>query len=370
MFVTGWRNMTSAQPTTLYFDARYIRVDHHDGISRFSAGLFAAISRRIDTVAIISDLRQLDALPKHSRYILLNSPTSFLGELTIARKLNQLGAKLVFSPMQTIGSFGRKFKLVVTLHDLIYYRHPSPPPSLPWAIRAGWRLFHLSYWPQRFLLNQADAVVTVSQTTKELILRHKLTRKPVHVVYNAATSAKQQLNREHEQPKGVGKLIYMGSFMAYKNVETLVLAMNHLHDCELHLLSKIDSKTKERLQLLAPNSKLIFHNGVSDRQYLKLLDGARALVSASRDEGFGIPVIEAMGRGCPVVISDMPIFQEVGGAAALYFNCDSADDFVKSVRTLDNAKNWKKHSRLALQQAQNFNWEKSAEALIAAINSL
>ncbi len=362
--------MNSRRPTTLYFDARYIRVDHHDGISRFSAGLFSAISKRIDAVAIVSDLRQLAALPENSKFVLMNEPTSFLGELTIARKLNQLGAQVVFSPMQTIGSFGRRFKLVVTLHDLIYYVHPSAPPSLPWLIRLGWRLFHLSYWPQRILLNRADAVVTVSQTTKALIHVHKLTRKPVHVVYNAATSARQQLNHEHELPKGVGKLIYMGSFMGYKNVETLVTAMNYLDDYELHLLSKIDDTTKDRLQKLAPDSKLIFHNGVSDRQYLKHLDGARALVSASRDEGFGIPVIEAMGRGCPAVISDMPIFKEVGGVAALYFDCDSPEQFVKAVKKLGNAKTWQKHSNLAIRQAQKFNWEKSAEALIKAIDSL
>lgn len=47
----------------LYFDCRYIRVGHHDGISRFSAGLFTALAKLVDVTAVISDLRQLDKLP-------------------------------------------------------------------------------------------------------------------------------------------------------------------------------------------------------------------------------------------------------------------------------------------------------------------
>ena len=64
--------------------------------------------------------------------------------------------------------------------------------------------------------------------------------------------------------------------------------------------------------------RLVFHDGVDDAAYARLLDEATALVSASRDEGFGIPVVEAMQRGVPVVLTDIPIFREVGGDAALY----------------------------------------------------
>lgn len=146
----------------LFFDCRYIRIDHHDGISRFSAGLFAELAKITQVTAIVNDLRQLDKLPAGVEFVKVSSPTSAL-EPFVAFQLNKLGAKVVFSPMQTIGSFGRKFKLVLTVHDLIYYRHPAPPPSFAWPIKILWRLYHLSYLPQRLLLNRADAIATVQR---------------------------------------------------------------------------------------------------------------------------------------------------------------------------------------------------------------
>lgn len=355
---------------TLYFDARYIRVDHHDGISRFSAGLCDAISKRINTVAIISDERQLESLPDSIKYVKLNDPTSFLGEALIGHKLNQLGAKLVFSPMQTIGRLTRNYKLLVTLHDLIYYAHPAAPSSFSPLIRLGWRIFHSTYWPQRVLLNAADAVVTVSQTTKNLIEKHRLTNREVHVVFNAAAHNDEQHQVAHSRPSGSQKLVYMGSFMDYKNVETLILGMNTLPGYELHLLSKITDQRREELEKLANSDNIIFHNGVSDTQYLAHLDEAVALVTASLDEGFGIPVIEAMGRGCPAVISDIEIFREVGGEAAKFFDPRSAEQFADAVLSLEPKAVWRKTSKDSLEQAKKFNWEASADELILAISTL
>ena len=119
---------------------------------------------------------------------LVGSPTSALEPL-VARQVRRLGADVVFSPMQTMGSWGRGYGLVLTLHDLIYYRDPTPPPEFAAPIRLLWRLFHLAWWPQRALLNRADAVVTVSETTAALIARHRLTDRPVTVVPNAPDPA-------------------------------------------------------------------------------------------------------------------------------------------------------------------------------------
>lgn len=355
---------------TLYFDARYIRVDHHDGISRFSAGLCDAVSKRIDTVAIICDDRQLESLPAGIKSVKLTDPTSLFGEALVARKLNQLGAKLVFSPMQTMGTLTRKYKLLLTLHDLIYYAHPAAPTGLPAHIRFGWRLFHSIYWPQRVLLNAADAVVTVSETTKALIEKHRLTKREVHVVYNAAAHNDEQHEVAHSRPTGAQKIIYMGSFMDYKNVETLVSGMNMLPTYELHLLSRITEDRRTELESLSKISNVIFHNGVTDIEYLTQLDDAVALVSASLDEGFGIPVIEAMGRGCPAIISDIEIFREVGGTAARFFEPESAEQFAAQVLSLENKTEWRKASKASLEQAKKFNWEASADELLEAIGSL
>ena len=349
----------------VFFDARYIRVGHHDGISRFSAGLCEALSKKTKVIAIVSDTRQLEKLPNGIEHVLLNDPTKPFAELLIAKKLNKLGAKLVFSPMQTMGTWFRKYRLVLTLHDLIYYAHPTPPPSFSWPIRLGWRLFHLTYIPQRLMLNGADAIVTVSQTTKSLIAKHRLTRKPVSVVYNAGSGTKQLA---HTKPNK--SLIYMGSFMEYKNVECLIDSLSTLTDYQLELLSRISPERQAQLESRAGESakRIVFHNGVSDEKYHQVLSSAFALVSASKDEGFGIPVIEAMEQGTPAIVSDIEIFREIGGEAASYFDPDSPEQLAK--RVLELSQNWNSASESAIQQAKKFNWEASAEALLTALEAL
>ena len=353
----------------LFFDCRYIRVDHHDGISRFSAGLFAALNKLTKVTAVISDPRQLDKLPSEIEFVRVTSPTSPLEPL-VALQLNKLGAKVVFSPMQTIGSFGRRFKLILTVHDLIYYRHPAPPPGFAWPIKLLWRLYHLSYLPQRLLLNRSDAVATVSKTTQSLIEKHNLTKRSVSVVYNAAGDDSQLLAAT-VRPTGKQTLVYMGSFMDYKNVEVLIKGMAHLPDHELLLLSRISDSRKAELQSLVPTgAKVEFLNGVTDEQYHELLANSVALVSGSRDEGFGIPLVESMSRGIPVVVSNIPIFEEIGGDAAIYFDQEDPKAFAAAVHSIDGDSEWLAKSKLSQVQAKKFSWANSAKALLDLLQQI
>lgn len=357
----------------LIFDCRFIRFNYHDGISRFSSELFAAVSRRVDTTALISDLRQLRWLPEGTTYVLGNDPTKALSELGLPRTLNALGATHVFSPMQTMGTLGKKYKLILTLHDLIYYTHPLAPPELSLWVRILWRIYHLNFWAARMLLNRADATVTVSETSKQLINRHKLTSKPIYVIYSAPDSSTADL--VSSSPKTLGsrkQLVYMGSFMPYKNAECLVRAMKDLPEHELVLLSKIDPIRKKALTELAgeASNRIIYRDGVSDTEYAKTLEGAFALVSASKQEGFGIPLVEAMTHGIPLVISDIPIFREVAEAAGAYFDPSSPAEFVSSIGVLAVPEEWESASRRSRKRAASFNWDASASVLLQALEQI
>jgi len=262
----------------------------------------------------------------------------------------------------------------LTLHDLIYYRHPAPPPEFNWLIRTGWRLFHMVYWPQRVFLNRADAVATVSKTSKRLMLEHKLTKRPISVIYNAAgTFTDDQANKAPKvRPRGAQRLVYMGSFMDYKNVEVLIDGMKFLPDYELHLLSRIKPQRRAELEARVGDGfgKVVFHNGVSEDEYHKQLDQAVALVTGSRDEGFGIPLIESMSRGVPVVVSDIEIFKEIGGDVALFFDQENPADFANQVRKLESNPAWVERGAAARKHAEQFNWDRSAGDLIEMISRL
>jgi glycosyltransferase involved in cell wall biosynthesis len=351
----------------ILFDCRYTRIGRHDGISRYTAGLVSALAKRHAVTMLISDHAQLDMLPDLP-WELIGSPTS-ASEPWVARQVNKLNPDVVFTPMQTMGGWGRRYRLVLTVHDLIYYRHPTPPRDLPAPIRLLWRLYHLSWWPQRMLLNRSDAVVTVSKTTKALIAEHKLTKRPVHVVPNAADMPAIEPERASRTEPERKSLVYMGSFMPYKNVETLVRAAALLPDYELHLMSRVTDAQRGHLTALAPTARIVFHNGASDEEYAETLAQATALVTASRDEGFGIPLVESMTLGTPVVVSDIPIFREIGGEAALYFPADEPDELAARIRGLEQDGEWAARSAAGRTVAERFTWDASAEHLLTVLTA-
>ena len=352
---------------TFFFDCRFIRVEQHDGISRFSAELFSAVSNLVAVTAIISDPGQLAKLPKGVNHVMANDPKNPWLELLLPRRLNSLGASVVFSPMQTMGSVGKRYRLILTLHDLIYYKHRKPPVSLAWPIRLAWRLFHLGFEPVRILLGRADAVVTISETTKAQITKHRLTTNPIHVVYNA--SSMPRVARPLAGPAS-RNLVYMGSFMPYKNVELLLSAIELLPEYTLTLLSSISAKRRSQLLSLVSAStaaRVRFVNGASESEYQQILDESFALVSASKDEGFGIPLIEAMSRAIPVVISDIAIFKEVAGSAGSYFDNTNVADLVSRILDLEDSAHWNEASAKSLVRSGSFNWGKSATKLLEVV---
>lgn len=361
-----------------FFDARYIRTDFHDGISRYSAQLAAAVHAQSpdETTFLIHDERQLEHLPADAKWLLLHSNESPL-EPIAALKLNKYRPDVVFSPLQTIGTAGRRFKVILTLHDLIYYRHRKPPTHLNPLLRLGWRAYHLTYWPQRAALNGADVVATVSETSRREILEARLTKRPVVVVPNAPNDLRALLDEDAlarldgAARRPVRNLVYMGAFLPYKGVETLIAGMAELPGRTLHLLSRISDDRRHELEALVPEgADVVFHGGVSDEEYAALLADDAALVTASVDEGFGLPLAEAMAVGVPVVATDMPIFHEVAGGGALYFPAADAPAFAARVRELEDPETRARILEAGRAHLARFDWARSAETLWATARDL
>lgn len=359
----------------LLFDARYIRTDFHDGISRFSQelaqALVASAPADVQIAFLIHDPDQRAHLPAGAKTHMFHAPTS-AKEAMASILLNRLKPDVVYSPMQTLGSAGRKFKLILTLHDMIYYRHRTPPKNLPFMVRVGWRLFHLSYVPQRLTLNGADLVATVSEESRRQFGEAKLTKRDVIVIHNAPQKLAEQL------PAGSAvvseraqNIVYMGSFMPYKNVETLVKAMAELPGRTLHLLSRISEARRAEFEALAPaGADIVFHNGVSDAEYASTLADNAVLATMSLDEGYGLPVAEALELGVPAVITDMPIFREVAGAGALYVDPLDPHAVAAAISSLDDDARRAEIIARGQDHVARFTWERSAGVLLDAAKRL
>ena len=358
---------------TVFFDCRFMRPGHMDGITRYSEQLFAALSRIRQVTALVSSQEQVELLPEGSSFLMVNDPTN-IRELTLATRLNRAGASVVFSPMQTTSGIGRRYKLISTVHDLIYYRRRKPPSFLPFGVRVIWRMYHLSFWPQRLLLKQSDALVTVSETTKHDIEKARLwpASKPLRIAspaYDPDTFSAAKSNTADTAAKRT--LVYAGSYMPYKGVETIVEALTMLPDFELHLVSPASDDVKRRLRELGGESakRLKFLGGLTDAEYAQVLRKSTAFVSASIDEGFGIPLIEAMACGAAVVCSDIPVFREVAGDAAEFFAPSNAKALAEAVNRLTSERlSELRHN--GLQRSKHYNWDASARVISNLINDL
>lgn len=368
---TDMTDMTDAgQPARVIFDCRFTRLVRHDGISRYTAGLVGAFAKLHPVTMLIHDERQLSMLPDLP-WILSRPGTSPLEPFLPMLTLNKEKPDIVFSPMQTIGSIGRRFRLVLTVHDMVFYRMRTPPKEFPGWIRLGWWLYHLWYWPERINLSRADAVVTGSYNCGREMEEVNLVKGELTVIRPGVDSLGIE-SRTYPTGEGpLGKtLVYMGTFLPNKNVETLAKAMHLLPGYTLRLLSRIEPADRERLEVLAPAGSIVFENGVTDDQYAAALAEATAMVTACWDEGFGIPLIEGEVAGTPLILSDIPLYHEVGGEAAVYFDHTKPEAFAAAVLGMDTPGEWQRLSELSLRQAATFSWEESASRLYGLVLSL
>lgn len=347
------------------YDARWSPIDDRfDGIGRYTHGLAWALSRRddIELVLLVHDSRQLDKLPPVP-YLLVNQPDDLIAEWSLPKRLETERPDVVYSPFYLMG-FGRRkrsYRLVLTIHDLIYFHYRTPPQWLPWHQRLAWRLFNATKWPTKLLLDRSDHVATVSDSARQELLDRQMTKRPLTTVSNAVTPAKHI----HAIDPASKNIVYMGAFTPYKNVELLIDSMAALPDMTLHLLSRIPAKRQRELERRAREKgvrqHVVFHGGVSDETYQELLANSRCLISASRLEGFGLPLIEAQSAGVPIAVSDTAIFREVAGESALFFDPDSPSECADAIRQLGQPDVNKKYIQLGLKNARRFSWDRSAE---------
>ncbi len=343
----------------------------HNGLSRYSVGMIEALHAEHPLTVIIHDVSQLRFFRQPIPYLLV-PPPSLHGQKLITKKLNEAGADVVYSPTQFFSVGPRKFKVAMTLHDTIGFitkgSFGSHAREITKQQRVIWKLFHLTKHAQRQILNQADVVLTVSNVSRHNILDAKLTTRPVEVIYNGVGDFSPL-----ERTAATRQLVYVGTFYSYKNVPLLIDAINLLPDYTLVIASRIDPYARKCLTNLATNpAQLVFCNGVSDEEYRSLLAHSQALVTASKYEGFGLPVIEAQASGVPVIVSDIPVFHEIADpASALYFSSDSPQELADQVRRLESDHQLEADlTKAGLVNSERFQWNTSAKKLLSILKGL
>ncbi len=287
-----------------------------------------------------------------------------------AEKLDLVHFPHLNVPLAYTGSF------VVTIHDLIMHKFKNR--AVTTKVKPLYEAKHMGYRAvTRWAATRAKAVLVPSQSVKdELEDFYHLPDERVFVTLEAAddkAAATQPDKKTAQQVLKKYKLrgpfvIYVGNVYPHKNVETLAKAMKGLHD--KHGLSLI--LPSARSVFLERTEKMMEEHGVSDYAVLPgfvpdedlsiLYSQAVAYVFPTLAEGFGLPPLEAMASGLPVVCSDLPVLREVCGKAALYFDPLDETQIVDQVSKLIEQPGLRQRMVAAgFEQSKKFSWQRMAE---------
>jgi glycosyltransferase involved in cell wall biosynthesis len=212
----------------------------------------------------------------------------------------------------------------------------------------------------------ARAVVTISHVVRDEILSElRLPQDRVHVVYPGIHAAAWQ--RPEFGPRS--GLLFVGAPAPHKNLPALLEALQHLPPGDRPRLTVAGPWPATHVDAFRHSAHTlgveVSVEAYADDDRLRQLYGtSSALVVPSRWEGFGLPVLEAMAAGCPVIISSAAALQEVAGGAAVMVPIDDSDALAGAIlRLLGDADEQAHRTKAGLARAAEFGWERSMVAL-------
>lgn len=224
---------------------------------------------------------------------------------------------------------------VVTIHDLIFLRHPEYYHFIDRQIYA---------WKFRRTVREATHIIAISECTRRDILHYAPDVDParISVIYQSCAPKFTQTSTINTQLSTLNSYRYIlnvGTIEARKNVLLAVKALevSEVLPADLHLVivgrhTSYTDNVQRYIRAHGLDSRVHILHGVSDAQLPALYAGAEAFVYPSRYEGFGIPIIEAISSGLPVVACTGSCLEEAGGPDTLYVSPDDPRAMAAAIR--------------------------------------
>lgn len=284
---------------------------------------------------------------------------------------------ILHSPHYIIPLLNFGWKSVVTIHDMTFFLYPG-------VHTFSKKLFFR--WMISYSIKKADMVICVSESTKRDMM--KLLNAPngkLITVPEAADDIYMPVNnlKSTEEIKQkyriTGKFIlYVGVLEPRKNISALIKAFSQLLDKGFNYQLVIAGKKGwdynqifEMVKNLKLEDKIIFTGYVPSEDLLFLYNAAKLFVYPSLYEGFGIPVLEAMCCGTPVITSNISSMPEVAGEGAILINPHSIEELRDAmIQCLSNKELSDELRKKGLERAKKFSWEKTARQTIRVFRNV
>lgn len=287
---------------------------------------------------------------------------SFAEQIKFKKFLEQLAPDLVHfaMPQQPVWYKG---KTITTFHDLILVKTYNSDKN--------WFSFHFKQAIGKKIFKKvakkSDAIIAVSEFTKnDLVNFAHISPKKISVIYESGETT-AGTSRPYELPFKK-YILYVGQQSDYKNIKRLgdahQVLLNELPELGLVLAGKKNnaSKRNEAYFKKKEYKNILFTDFVEDDELNWLYENARLYAFPSLMEGFGLPGLEAMAHGAPVVCSDGTCLPEIYGDAAYYFNPNDTEDMVRSLSAVVKSEYLRNELRAkGYKQIKKYSWKKMAQ---------
>ncbi len=272
----------------------------------------------------------------------------------------------------------KKYKRVVTVHDLTPLLYPQHfPAGIKGKIR--WKI-------QKQSLRKSDGLITDSCTSQRDIARIlKIKKKQISVAYLAAVEEFRQLENGKWRQQIIDKfqipekfVLYVGDVTWNKNLPMLIEAIKEVNLTLVMVGKALTERNFDKTnpwnndlikaqKMIEGDKRFIRLGFISTQDLLELYNAATVFVFPSIYEGFGLPILEAMQSGCPVVMAKVGALKEIGGDAAYYVNPFNINSIAQGIeKVFFTKKLQEKLSKKGIEQAKKFSWQKTAEQTIEA----
>jgi len=341
-----------------------------NGLTTYARGLVTALAR-IDRENSYLVIRRPNTGPPfvaspHVKEVVMSgdASTPTLGAAVSALRLDLYHSLHHFLP------FGVDLpRIVITVHDLIWLEHRNLIRGGRFARATCWVTHWYARLAMRYAARRADRFIAVSAYTRTRFSAYfAIDPSRIDVIYHGVAHDVFHPSSDVHRDSIAPFFLCVGNSKPYKNMPTALrafaLCARDLPDVRLVVVGRGDSTAQlaDLARQLGCEDRVTFTGFTTQEALVDLLHGARALVFPSIVEGFGLPVLEAMAAGCPVIGSTCPVVAEVAGPAALLCDPDRAEDFAAGMARLASDRSLGGELRRAgIARAARFEWPRCAE---------
>lgn len=340
---------------SLLVDAIVFSIQRHGGISEYFHQLFKKLEdERIAASVLFAGGANHRALCPAGFSVIRHQPRVF----ERYRSCRVPAGGSVFHSSYYRRPNERNLPTVVTVHDFVYERHAKGPR----------RWVHM--FQKHAAIRAAQAVICVSEATRQDLMEFVggIPGQTVHVIHNGVSEVFRPLSAAPISPPYV---LFVGERRGYKNFTRLLAAMAFLPDLELRCVGGADLRPDEWASIPAGARHRVKHLGfVSAHELNQHYNDAFCLVYPSSYEGFGIPVIEAMRAGCPVVSIQCKAVLEIGGSALTVAADASPPALADAVLRLSDPAYRNHVVSKGFEISRRFSWDRTHERTLAVYSSL